>query len=96
MFDKKKFVESVIERGLGLNEILRETRAEILRIESRSIRPAGSSDYARFLHSLMFFLQNRKIPAVLSADNFQLLYHLAQHLVDRGDLNPDVLELFGE
>ena len=104
MFDKKEFVEDVIERGLSLNEILREAREEIQQTESSfygvrgapQTRAAGSGEYVRFLRSLMFFLQNRKIPAVLSADNFQLLYHLAQHLVDRGDLKPDILELFGE
>ena len=96
MFDKNDFVESVIARRLGLDEIVKEARAEILYTESRAIRPVESRDYVRFLRSLMFFLQNRKIPAVLSADNFQLLYHLAQHLVDRGDLEPDILELFGE
>ena len=96
MFDKKKFVEDVIERGRSLDQIVNEARDDILYIESRSIRPAGSSDHVHFLGSVEFFLQSRKIPAVLSADNFQLLYHLAQHLVDRGDLEPDILELFGE
>ncbi len=96
MFDKNAFVENVIERGLGLDQIVNEAREKIHQIESRPIRAAGSSDHVHFLGSVEFFLHSRKIPAVLSADNFRLLHRLAQHLVDRGDLEPDVLELFGE
>ncbi len=104
MFDKKEFFESVIKRGLRLHEIVSAARAEILRIESRAIRPVGSSDYARFLRILVFFLiiEVKVRPANLSdkakyrEDEFQILLPLAQHLVDRGDLEPDILELFGE
>ena len=96
VFDKKKFVESVIAKELRLHEIIREARAEIRQMESRPIRPVESSDYARFLRSLVFFLQSGEIPENLSDDNFQILLRLAQHLVDRGDLKPDILELFGE
>ncbi len=103
MFDKNAFVESVIERRLIGYEIVNEARAEIARTESSShrvkgapdSRALGSGEYLRFLGSVVFFLQSRKIPAVLSADNFQLLRRLTQHLVDRGDLEPDILELFG-
>ncbi len=95
MFDKNEFVESVITRDLSLYEIADEARAEISRIESRSIRAPGSSDDVRFLGSVEFFLQSRKSPAVLSADNFRLLHRLAKHLVDRGNLSTDILELFG-
>ncbi len=71
---------------------------DILLIESRSIRLVGSSDYARFLRSLVFFLisEVKVRPANLSDDEFQILLPLAQHLVDRGDLEPNILELFGE
>ena len=96
MFDKKKFVEDVIERGRSLDQIVNEARDDILYIESRSIRPAGSSNHVRFLRSLVFFLQRGEIPENLSDDDLQILLRLAQHLVDRGDFNPDVLELFGE
>jgi len=96
VFDKNEFVESVIKRGRSLDQIVKEAREKIHQIESRPIRAAGSSDHVHFLGSVEFFLHSRKIPAVLSADNFQLLYHLAQHLVDRSDLEPDILELFGE
>ncbi len=98
MFDKKEFVEDIIERGLRLHEIVSEARAEIHRIESRAIRPVESSDYARFLRSLMFFLTSEvKVrPAKLSDDDFQILHRLTQHLVDQDGLNPDILELFGE
>ena len=96
MFDKNEFVESVIERGRSLDQIVNEARDDILYIESRSIRPAGSSDHVRFLRSLVFFLQSGEIPEDLLDDEFQILLPLAQHLVDRGHLNPDVLELFGE
>ncbi len=104
MFDKNEFVESVIERGLSRNEILSELREEIDLTESIShpvkgapdTKALGSGEYLRFLGSVVFFFQSRKIPAVLSTDNFQLLHRLARHLVDRGDLEPDILELFGE
>ncbi len=98
MFDKKEFVESAIKRGLSLDEIVKETRTEILRIESRAIRPVGSSDYARFLRILVFFLISKvKVrPANLSDDNSRLLFRVAKYLVDRGILKPDILELFGE
>ncbi len=96
MFDKKKFVEDVIERGRSLDQIVNEARDDILYIESRSIRPAGSSNHVRFLRSLVFFLQRGEIPEDLLDDEFQILLPLAQHLVDRGDLKPGILELFGE
>ncbi len=95
MFDKNEFVESVITRDLSLYEIANEARAEIARIESRSIRAPGSSDDVRFLGSVEFFVQSREIPANLPDDNFQLVLHLAWYLIGRGDLTPDVLELFG-
>ncbi len=98
MFDNKEFVESVLERGLSLDEIVSEARVDIRLVESHAIRLVGSSDYARFLHSLVFFLTSEvKVkPENLSADDFQLLHRLTQHLVDRDGLSPDVLELFGE
>ncbi len=106
VFDKKEFVERVIERGLNRNEIIKEAREEIHRTESRlrlvidapDNRAEGNSDHVRFLRALVFFLLNvvKIRPANLSDDEFQILLPLAQHLVDRGDLEPDVLELFGE
>ena len=95
MFDKNEFIESVIRRGLRLHEIVSEARAEIHRIESRAIRPVESSDYARFLRSLMFLTSEVKVrPANLSDDNSRLLFRVTKYLVDRGRLNPDILELF--
>ena len=98
MFDKNEFVESVITRRLGLDEIVKEARVDILLVESHVIRPVGSSDYAEFLRILVFFLisEVKVRPANSSDDDFQILLPLAQHLVDRGDLSPDILELFGE
>jgi len=98
VFDKKEFVKGVIARRLGLDEIVTEARAEILRIESRAIRPVGSRDYARFLRILVFFLisEVKARPANLSDENSRLLFRVAKYLVDRGRLKPDVLELFGE
>ncbi len=106
MFDKNDFVESVIERGLSLDEIVLEVREEIDLTESISYgtkgvpdnRVAGSGEYVRFLRALVFFLECelKAKPARLSDDEFQILLPLAQHLVDRGDLKPDILELFGE
>ena len=98
MFDKNAFVESVIAKELRLHEIIREAREEIARTDSRSIRASGSSDHLRFLRALVFFLLSpvKVRPEDLSDDEFQILLPLAQHLVDRGDLEPDILELFGE
>ena len=98
MFDKNEFVEDVIKRGLGLDEIVSEARVDILLVESHVIRPVGSSDYAEFLRALVFFLISvgKVKPEDLLDDEFQILLPLAQHLVDRGDFSPDVLELFGE
>ena len=98
MFDKKEFVEGVIERRLGLDEIVSEARVEILLVESHVIRPVGSSDYAEFLRILVFFLigEVKVRPANLSDDDFQLLHRPIQHLVDQDDLSPEILELFGE
>ncbi len=104
MFDKKEFVESVIARDLDFEEIIEDARDEIDLTESISHpvegapenRAAGSGEYVRFLGSVGFFLQGGGLPDSLSDDDFQILFRLAQHLVDRGDLNPDILELFGE
>ena len=106
MFDKKEFVEDIIERGLSRNEIIKEAREEIHRTESSSHlvidapdnRAEESSDHVRFLRALVFFLLGvvKVRPANLSDDEFQILLPLAQHLVDQDGLSPDVLELFGE
>ncbi len=71
---------------------------DILLVESHAIRLVGSSDYARFLRILVFFVLSvvKVRPANLSDDEFQILLPLAQHLVDRGDLSSDILEFFGE
>ncbi len=98
MFDKKKFVDSVIARKLGLYAIVAEARAEIRQTESRAIRAIGSSDHVRFLRILVFFLisEVKAKPANLSDDDFQLLFQVSKYLVDAGNLNPQVLKLFGE
>ena len=106
MFDKNEFVEDMIEKRLKLQEIVSEARAEINRTESRlhlvigapDNRAEESSDHVRFLRALVFFLLSvvKVRPENLSDDEFRILLPLAQHLVDRGDLEPDILELFGE
>ncbi len=106
VFDKNAFVESVIAKGRSLDEIVKEALDEIRETESRlpiitgapANRAVGSSDHVRFLRALVFFLisEVKVRPANLSDDNFQILLRLAQHLVDRGDLKPGILELFGE
>ncbi len=98
VFDKKEFIEGVIAKGRSLDEIISEARAEIRQIESRTIRPVGSSDSVRFLRILVFFLisEVKVRPANLSDDNSQLLFRVTKYLVDRGRLKPDLLELFGE
>ncbi len=96
VFDKKEFVESVIAKRLSLDEIVSEARQEILYIESRAIRPVGSSDDARFLRILVFFLTSevKSEPVNLSDDDFKLLLQVVKYLVDAGNLNPQVLKLF--
>ncbi len=98
VFDKIEFVEGVIAKGRSLDEIISVARAEIRQIESRAIRPVESSDYARFLRILVFFLISKvKVrPTILSDDNSRLLFRVTKYLVDRGILKPDILELFGE
>ena len=98
MFDKKKFVESVIARKLGLYAIVAEARAEIRQTESRAIRARGSEGHMRFLRILVFFLisEVKSEPANLSDDDFKLLFQVTKYLVDAGNLNPHVLKLFGE
>ena len=96
VFDKKKFVKSVITRKLGLHAIVAEARAEIRQTESRRITARGNSDNIRFLRILVFFLisEVKSEPANLSDDNFMLLLQVVKYLVNRGDLEPNVLELF--
>ncbi len=98
MFDKNDFVKGMIAKRRSLDEIVSEARKEILYIATRSIRRIGSGDYARFLRILVFFLiiEVKARPANLSDDNSRLLFRVAKYLVDRGDLEPDILELFGE
>ena len=96
MFDKKRFVESVTARKLGLYAIVAEARAEIRQTESRAIRARGSSDNIRFLRILVFFLisEVKSEPANLSDDELKLLFQVTNYLVDAGNLNPHVLKLF--
>ena len=98
VFDKNDFVKGMIAKRRSLDEIVEEARVEILYTESRSIRPVGGGAYVRFLRILMFFLiiEVKARPANLSDDNSRLLFRVAKYLVDRGDLSPDILELFGE
>ena len=97
VLDKKKFVESVIDRKLGLYAIIAEARAEIRQTESRRITAPGSSEHVRFLRSLVFFLISpaNVRPINLSDDDFQILRPVAQHLVDQYDLSPEILASFG-
>ena len=71
---------------------------DILLVESHAIRLVGSSDYARFLRILVFFVLSvvKVRPANLSDDNSRLLFRITKYLVDRGKLKPAILELFGE
>jgi len=98
VLDTRDFVESVIAGKLGLDAIVAEARAKIRRTEARRIIAPGSSEYVRFLRSLVFFLINRTNarPINLSDDEFQLLLPLAQHLVDQYGLSPDILASFGQ
>ena len=98
MLDKKKFIESVIARRLGLYAIVAEARAVIRQTEARRIRAPGSSEHVRFLRSLVFFLisPTNARPINLSDDDFLLLLPLAQHLVDQYDLSSDILASFGQ
>ena len=98
VLDKKKFIESVIARELGLDALVAEARAKIRRTESRRIIAPGSSEYVRFLRSLVFFLISRANvrPINLSDDDFLLLLPLAQHLVDQYGLSPSILASFGQ
>ena len=96
VLDTREFVESVIAGQLGLDAIVAEARAEIRRTEARSIRAPGSVARTRRLRILVIFLRDGVRPAGLSDDDFRLLLPLAQHLIDRGDLDPAILELFGE
>ena len=97
VFDKNAFVESVIRRKLGLQAIVSEARAEIRQTESRAVRPVASGDHIRFFRILVFFLisEIKVRPANLSDDNSRLLFRITKYLVDRGTLDPDILELFG-
>jgi hypothetical protein len=97
VFDTKEFVEDMIARKLSLCAIVAEARAEIRRTESRPIRTPGSSDDIRFLRILVFFLTSavKTKPANLSDDDFKLLFQVTKYLVDAGNLNPQVLKLFG-
>jgi len=102
MYDKKEFVDGVVERDVGRLEIIKEARDEVRQTEREShrvpgapaARAAGSGGYGQFLLSLVFFLGHRIRPASLSDDDFDLLLPLAEHLVARGDLQASVLELF--
>ena len=98
VLDKKKFIESVIMRELGLDAIVAEARAKIRRTEARRIIAPGSSEYVRFLRSLVFFLISpaNDRPINLSDAEFQLLLPLAQHLVDQYGLSPNILASFGQ
>ncbi len=104
MFVKNDLVECVLARDLDFEEIIEDARDEIDLTESISRpvkgvpenRAAGSGEYVRFLGSVGFFLQGGGLPDNLSDDDFKILHRLAQHLVDRGDLEPDTLELFEE
>ncbi len=103
MFDKKKFVESMIKLELSLNEIIKEARKDSARAESSSFGVKGapengaaeSGDYVRFLDSLVNFLKSGTMPAGISNDDFQLLHGLTKYLVKIGNFKPVILELFG-
>ncbi len=104
MYDKKEFVDGVIEKGLSLVEIAEEAREEIQETQSgshrvkgaKAKRAAGSGEYGWFLRALVFFLESepKSRPAGLSNDDFQLLLPLAEHLIARDDFQESVLDLF--
>ena len=104
MYDKKEFVDGLIEKRLNLVEIAKEARREIQETQSgshrvkgaKAKRGAGSGEYGWFLRALVFFLESepKSRPAGLSNDDFQLLLPLAEQLIGRGDFQASVLELF--
>ena len=95
MFDKNEFVESVIKRELGIDEIIKEAGERVLQTESSSYGAAGSDEYIHFLNSVGFFLQSGTLPEGISDDDFQLLHRLTKYLVEIRNFKPIILESFG-
>ncbi len=103
MFDKKEFVDSVIQRELSTEEIIKAAREEIARTESSPYgvkgasenRAADSGKYLQFLGSVGLFLQSGTMPGGVSENDFWLLHRLAKYLVELRNFKPTILELFG-
>ncbi len=95
MLDKNEFVESVIKRELGIDEIVKEAGEGVLQTESSSYSAAGSGEYVDFLNSVGLFLQRGTLPEGISDDDFQLLHRLTKYLVEIRNFKPTILESFG-
>ena len=99
-FDSEEFFRRVCEYDLA--KLLKAADEECRQVENLSrgrggprAREQGSMEYAALLKEFLFFLHYRKRPGAVSSADFMLFKPVCENLVAKGELQPNVLELFG-
>jgi len=99
-YDFEAFVQGV--KSLDYYEIMSKANGACAAAERASYevrgapaaRAAGSVQFAERLKALLFFLGQGAIPAGSSASDLRLYKEIAENLVQKKQLIPDVLDLF--
>ena len=74
-------VQRALSSGGGMNEADKQHEYRVMR-------------YEQLLRAFIFFLRNGKKPAAISLSDFRLFRPLVERLVNRGQLEPSILDLF--
>ena len=102
-YDFQAFLNSI--GGLEPLEMVWETKREVTAVQ-RSLSSGGgrkeadkrheyqAMKYEQLLRAFMFFLRNGKKPAAISLSDFRLFRPVVERLVNRGQLEPSILDLF--
>jgi len=100
-YDFRRFITAIEDYDLKCDMIIRTIREveNVNRISYCSsgalkARSMGSERYLEQLKQFSFWLQNQIKPNGVSNGDFQLYRDVAEKLIEKGELNESVLEMF--
>jgi hypothetical protein len=101
-YDFKRFIDQVKDKDYP--EIVKYAEAELGRVEhsSRGVRGAprrrelGSLEYADKVGQFLFFMRRHIIPDDVDEFDRQLYRVVVEQLVNKGQLKPEVLDVFSD
>ena len=99
-YSLKRFLTEI--EDLDYSEMITQAEAQVRWVESISYgrpgaveaRKQGSPEYAERIKSFLFWLRFGTRPAGIDNEEFALYRPVADALVEKGQLNPEILDLF--